>query len=84
MNLNDIIQAAQGGQGINNLANQFGLTPEQAQAAINAMIPALSGGLQQAAQDPSGLGGILSHLTSGAHTASAGSALCSGRPSRSR
>ena len=25
MNLNDIIQAAQGGQGVNNLATQFGL-----------------------------------------------------------
>lgn len=70
MNLNDIIQAAQGGQGVNNLAAQFGLTPEQAQAAINAMIPALSGGLQQATQSSAGLGGILSQLASGAHNAS--------------
>jgi len=63
MNLNDIIQAAQGGQGVNNLASQFGLSPEQAQAAIQAMIPAFSGGLQNAAQSPSGLGGLLSQLT---------------------
>jgi hypothetical protein len=70
MNLNDIIQAAQGGQGVNNLAGQFGLTPEQTQAAIQAMIPAFSTGLQKTAQDPTGLGGILSQLTSGAHQGS--------------
>jgi hypothetical protein len=70
MNLSEIIQAAQGGQGINNLASQFGLSPEQTQAAIQAVIPAFSKGLQGAAQDPSSLGGILSHLTSGAHDAS--------------
>ena len=70
MNLNDIIQAAQGGQGVNNLASQFGLSPEQAQAAIQAMIPAFSTGLQRTAQDPTGLGGILSQLASGAHQGS--------------
>ena len=70
MNLNDIIQAAQGGQGVNNLASQFGLTPEQTQAAIQAMIPAFSHGLQRTAQDPTGLGGILSQLTSGVHQGS--------------
>ena len=70
MNLNDIIQAAQGGQGLNNLASQFGLTPEQTQAAIQAMIPAFSAGLQGAAQNPTSLGGILSELVSGAHQGS--------------
>lgn len=70
MNLNDIIQAAQGGQGINNLASQFGLSPAQTQAAIQAMIPAFSTGLQGAAQNPSALGGILSQLASGAHQGS--------------
>ena len=70
MNLNDIIQAAQGGQGVNNLASQFGLSPDQAQSAIQAMIPAFSTGLQNAVQDPSSLGGLLSHLASGAHLGS--------------
>ena len=70
MTLNDIIQAAQGGQGVNNLAAQFGLTPEQAQAAIQAMIPAFSTGLQRTAQDPTGLGGILTQLTNGMHQGS--------------
>jgi hypothetical protein len=70
MNLNDIIQAAQGGQGVNNLASQFGLTPDQAQAAIQAMIPAFSAGLQNAVQNPAGLGGLVSHLASEAHLGS--------------
>ena len=70
MNLSEIMQAAQGGQGVDNLAAQFGLSPEQTQAAIQAVIPAFSKGLQGATQDPSGLGGILSHLASGAHEAS--------------
>ncbi len=68
MNLNDIMQAAQGGQGVGNIASQFGLSPEQAQAAINAMMPAFSQGLQGAVSNPGGIGAILSQLASGAHT----------------
>ena len=49
MNLNDIMQAAQGGQGVNNLASQFGVTPEQTQAAVQAMI---AGVLDRAAERP--------------------------------
>ena len=69
-NLNDIIQAAQGGQGISNLAAKFGLSPEQAQAAVNAVIPAVSHGLQQQAQTPGGLGSIIGSLASGVHRGS--------------
>ena len=69
-NLNDILQSAQGGQGINNLAQQFGLSPEQTQAAIKAMLPGLSAGLQNKAQDPGGLGSIIGSLTQGTHQAS--------------
>jgi hypothetical protein len=70
MNLNEIMQAAQGGEGINNLATQFGLTPEQAQAAVQAVIPAFSQGLQRMGQDPNALGGILAHVVTGAHQGS--------------
>jgi hypothetical protein len=66
-NLNDIIQASQGGQGVNNLAQQFGLSPEQAQAAINAIIPGLSAGLQRQAGSLDGLGGIINSLNQGVH-----------------
>jgi hypothetical protein len=70
MNLNDIMQAAQGGQGINNIAAQFGLTPEQAQAAIQAAMPAFSQGLQRLGQDPGQLGGVLTHIASDVHQGS--------------
>jgi hypothetical protein len=69
MNLYDIMMGAQGGQGVNNLATQFGLSPQQTQAAIQAMIPAFSLGLQRTAQDPTGFGGLLNQMTSGAHAA---------------
>jgi len=70
MTLNEIIQAAQGGQGVNNIAAQFGLTPEQAQAAIQAAMPAFSQGLQRAGQDPGALGGVLGHIASDVHQGS--------------
>jgi hypothetical protein len=70
MNLNDIMQAAQGGQGINNIAAQFGLTPEQAQAAVQAAMPAFSQGLQKLGQDPGALGGVLTHIASDVHQGS--------------
>ena len=61
-NINDIFNAAQGGQGVNNLAQQFGLTAQQAQAAIQAMAPAFTQGLQQQAATPNGLGAILAAM----------------------
>jgi len=67
MNLNDIMQAAQGGQGVNNLAAQFGLTPEQAQAAIQAMMPAFSQGLQNAFINPGALSTILAQMANATH-----------------
>ena len=70
MNLNDIIQAAQGGEGAANLGSQFGLTPEQTQAAVSALMPAFSSALQRVTSDPSSLAGIVSHLASGVHQAS--------------
>lgn len=70
MTLNDIIQSAQGGAGLQNLASQFGLTPEQTQAAVQAIIPALSHGLQRAAQNPGALGGVIGEMSSGDHAGS--------------
>ncbi len=51
-NLSDILQSAQGGQAIDNIAQRFGLSPEQAQAAVQALIPAISAGLTKAATNP--------------------------------
>ncbi len=70
MNLSDILQSAQGGAGLQNLANQLGLSPEQMQAAVQATVPALSHGLQRAAQDPGALGGVIGEIASGDHAGS--------------
>ena len=67
--LSDIIQAAHGGDAIGNIATKFGISPEQASEAINALTPALSQGLQAQTQDPSGLTQILDHLNDPAHQA---------------
>jgi hypothetical protein len=69
-NLNDILQSAQGGQAINNIAQRFGLSPEQAQAAVQALIPALSAGLTKAAANPGSLGSVISAVTDSTHQAS--------------
>jgi hypothetical protein len=68
-NLNEIINSAQDGKAVENLAQQFGITPDQAQAAVHALIPAISGGLMQKAQSE-GLGGIISALGDATHQAS--------------
>jgi hypothetical protein len=66
-NLNDIMQNAQGGKAIENLAQQFGLSPEQTQNAIQGLIPALSTALQNKAGDPGALGSIISAITDKDH-----------------
>ncbi|MGB8278164.1 MAG: DUF937 domain-containing protein [Methylovirgula sp.] len=68
-NLNEIIQNAQDGKAVDNLAQQFGISPDQAQAAVHALIPAISAGLMQKAQS-AGLGGIISAITDADHQAS--------------
>jgi hypothetical protein len=67
-NLNDILQSAQGGQLIGNLAQQFGISPDQAQAALKALLPGLSAGLQNQA-DTGNLGDVLSHVANPANQA---------------
>lgn len=62
MNLLEIMQAAQGGNAYNNLANQFGIAPEQAQEAVKAVLPAFSMGLQQQAETMEGWQNILASL----------------------
>lgn len=50
--LDEILQSAQGGQLVANLAQRFGLSHEQMNAAINALAPALEVGLSKAADEP--------------------------------
>lgn len=69
MNLYDLMMGAQGGQGVNTLAGQFGLSPQQTQAALQAMMPAFSLGLQNFAQNPIGLGALFGQMANGANRA---------------
>jgi len=78
--LNDILQSAQGGQAINNIAQRFGLSQEQAQAAVQALIPALSAGLTKAATNPGTLGSVISAVTDSAHQASFNNAAAAQSP----
>ena len=63
----ELLKQANGGNAMNQMAAQFGLSPEQVQAATEALLPAFSLGLQRNTADPMGMGGFLSALASGQH-----------------
>lgn len=65
MNLFDMLNRAQGGNDVQSLGKQFGLTPDQTQAAVEALMPAFNRGLQQQASTPQGLGALLTMLAGG-------------------
>lgn len=67
MNILDAVTDARNGEQISQLANQFGLQPQQAQAAVSALMPALAAGLQRETATPAGLSGLTSALTRGQH-----------------
>ncbi len=61
--LGQLLQGAMGGQGtganpqidVGGLASQFGLSPEQANSAVGALLPAIMGGIQKT-EESGGLG----------------------------
>lgn len=67
MNLFDMISAAQGGQALNNLGQQFGLNEQQSAEALRNLLPAFSTGLKRNTQTTDGLGALLNALNSGKH-----------------
>jgi hypothetical protein len=67
MNLFDMLANAQNGQGMDQLARQFGLSQQQAQAAVEALLPAFSQGLKRNASDPYGVGAFLNAIANGNH-----------------
>lgn len=66
-NLFDMLTQAQNGRGMEALARQFNLSREQAQAAVEALLPAFSQGLKRNTTDPYGIGSFLNALASGQH-----------------
>jgi hypothetical protein len=63
MNLFEMMQSAQNGQAMQNLARQYGLSQQQTQSAIDALLPAFSMGLQRQTQDPQAFGSLAQMMT---------------------
>lgn len=70
MTLNDILRNAQDGRAVGNLAARFGLAPDRAEAATQAMIPVFSEALQRLKDNPDALAGLIAVLATDAHLAS--------------
>jgi hypothetical protein len=62
--LDEILQSAQGGQLVSNLAQRFGLSDEQMDRAIKALAPALEVGLSNAAEQPALFEKVLGDIAS--------------------
>lgn len=63
MNLFEIMQSAQNGQAMQNLARQYGISMQQTQAALDALLPAFSMGLQRQTQNPYAFGSLAQMMT---------------------
>jgi len=58
--LYEILNNAHDGEGMTALGAEFGLTPTQTEAAVTALLPAISMGLKQSTATPHGLGSLFS------------------------
>ena len=63
----DMLAQAQNGNGMQALAQQYGLSMQQTQAAVAALLPAFSQGLQRNTADPYGMGAFMTAMASGQH-----------------
>lgn len=68
-NLFEIMRGAQGGAGVDAMARQLSLNPEQAERAVEALIPAFAVALQRSATDPQALGRLFSAMSGGNYAA---------------
>jgi hypothetical protein len=67
MNLFEMMMQAQGGNAVTNMARQFGLQPEQAQGAMEALLPAFQMGMQRQAESTDGLQNLIQMFGGGQH-----------------
>ncbi|PNG26679.1 DUF937 domain-containing protein [Methylocella silvestris] len=68
-NLYEILQNAQGGQAVDNLAKQFNISPEQADAAVKALMPDMSAAFLKQSAQPAAFSSILGALGDTQHMA---------------
>ncbi len=66
-NLYQIVSGAQGGQALDNLAQQFGISRTQADSTVRALVPALSTAFMAKAGQPGGLQELAAALTDSQH-----------------
>ena len=57
-NLYEIFNNAHDGEGMSTLGREFGLTETQTEAAVTALLPAISTGLKQSTAAVDGLGNL--------------------------
>lgn len=67
LTLFDMIEQAQGGAARDNLANQFGLSQDQVDEALAALMPAFAAALRHNTRQPQDLMGFMSALGTGQH-----------------
>lgn len=67
LNLLDMISQTNNGQGLSQIAQQFGLSEDQAQSAVAALLPALSSGLKRNVGQEGGLQSLMGALQNGSH-----------------
>ncbi|MBT9289389.1 DUF937 domain-containing protein [Prosthecodimorpha staleyi] len=58
-----ILLEAQGGEAMRNLARQFGISPDQSRAAVDAMMPAFAAAMQRQMTDPKALQALFGLMT---------------------
>ena len=58
-NLYEVLADAQSGEAMSELGREFGLSPQQTQLAVAALLPAISMGLKRTTATPEGLGNLL-------------------------
>src|SRR5512134_3418792 len=68
MNILDAIVNARDGAAVQQLGSQVGLAPDQATAALSALMPALAGGFQRNIQSQGGVESLMAALSSGNHS----------------
>ena len=68
-NLYEILRHAQGGHALENLATQFGITTEEADTAVKAIVPTLSAGFLKQASEPHAFCSFIGALGEGQHLA---------------
>ncbi|MGD9906773.1 MAG: DUF937 domain-containing protein, partial [Vicinamibacterales bacterium] len=67
MQMLDAILAARDGGAVNELGRQFGLSHDQATAALSALVPAITAGLSRNARQEGGLASLAGALAGGGH-----------------